>query len=345
MTEQITYYPEGALTLPHQYPYKDLHPAAAENKYLTGSMRGLESAMTQGKIIEAQAVLCDCRTMDLQVELGGGIRGIIPREEVCYLADGSPVKDIAIITRVGKPVQCRVTGFERNGNGETVVRLSRKAAQKECTEQFIGSLRTGDIIPARVTHLENFGAFVDIGAGIVSLITVDCISVSRIAHPRDRFAPGDFILSVVRQIDRETGRIYMSHRELLGTWEENAARFSESQTVTGIVRSIEEYGIFVELAPNLAGLAEYREDCLPGDGCSVYIKSIIPERMKIKLVMIDTCDPPPSMPLRYRIEPGCRHMDNWLYSPACCRRRVESVFTTEKEADVSRPSSAALIRP
>ena len=183
----------------------------------------------------------------------------------------------------------------------------------------------------------------DIGSGIVSLITVDCISVSRIAHPRERFTPGDFILSVVRQIDRDTGRIYMSHRELLGTWEENAARFSVSQTVTGIVRTIEEYGVFVELAPNLAGLAEYREDCIPGDGCSVYIKSILPERMKIKLVMIDTCDPPPAMPIRYRIAPGCTHLDHWIYSPLCCHRRVESVFSREEEP--VQPASAALLHP
>lgn len=331
--------------MPGQFPYSDLQNAAAENKYLTGSLRGLESAMSQGKIIEAQAVMCDCQTMDLQVDLGCGIRGIISRDEVCYSPDGTPAKDIAIITRVGKPVQCKVLGFHRNGNGEMVARLSRKAAQKECSEQYIRRLRTGDIIPARVTHLEPFGAFVDIGSGIVSLITVDCISVSRISHPRERFTPGEFILSVVRQIDKDTGRIYMSHRELLGTWEENAARFSVSQTVTGIVRSIEEYGVFVELAPNLAGLAEYREDCVPGEGCSVYIKSIIPERMKIKLVMIDTCDTPPSMPMHYKIEPGRTHIDYWLYSPLCCHRRVESIFTQETEDSATHPSSAALIHP
>ncbi|MBQ7921642.1 MAG: S1 RNA-binding domain-containing protein [Clostridia bacterium] len=343
MTERTVYYPEGALSLPGQYPYSDIQNAADENKYLTGSLRGLETAMAQGKIIEAQAVMCDCQTMDLQVELGSGIRGIIARDDVCYSHDGSPVKDIAIITRVGKPVQCKVLGFHRNENGEMTVRLSRKAAQQECSEQFITHLRPGDIIPARVTHLEPFGAFVDIGSGIVSLITVDCISVSRISHPRERFSPGEFILSVVRQIDKDTGRIYMSHRELLGTWEENAARFSVSQTVTGIVRSIEEYGVFVELAPNLAGLAEYRDDCVPGDGCSVYIKSIIPERMKIKLVMIDTCDTAPTMPIRYRIEAGCTHMDHWLYSPLCCHRRVESVFSREEES--THPTSAALIHP
>ncbi|MGL0910084.1 hypothetical protein ACSTB0_13670, partial [Faecalibacterium wellingii] len=42
---------------------------------------------------------------------------------------------------------------------------------------------------------------------------------------------------------------------LLGTWEENAAGFTVGETVVGIVRSVEEYGTFIEIAPNLAGLA------------------------------------------------------------------------------------------
>ena len=64
-----------------------------------------------------------------------------------------------------------------------------------------------------------------------------------------------FVKAVVKSIDRETGRIYVSHKELLGTWEENANNFNIGQTVSGIVRSIEPYGIFIELASNLAVLA------------------------------------------------------------------------------------------
>ena len=54
--------------------------------------------------------------------------------------------------------------------------------------------------------------------------------------------------------------------------------FSDGETVSGIIRSVESYGVFVELAPNLAGLAEYRNDVYPGQTAAVYIKSIIPEQ-------------------------------------------------------------------
>ena len=126
----------------------------------------------------------------------------------------------------------------------------------------------------------------------------------------------------------------MTLRELLGTWEENASVFEAGQTVRGIVRSVEDYGIFVELAPNLAGLAELRPcdtDAIRraiGHTAAVYIKSIVPERMKIKLVLIDVAsDLAPAQPLRYFITPqSTPHLSHWVYSPPTSRRVVETLF-------------------
>ncbi len=308
-TESRQYVPEGAIMK------KTVHRNRA----------AVEEAARRGTTAEAMCVLCDCTTMQLTVELPDGIRGIIPRDEAGWAPNGE-VKDIAIITRVGKPVQFKVTEIRENERGEVTAMLSRRAAQRECYEQYISRLVPGDVIPARVTHLEPFGAFCDIGGGIVSLLTVDRVSVSRISHPSDRFRSGEFIHAVVQSVE-EDGRIYLTHRELLGTWEENAAAFAPGQTVTGIVRSVEEYGVFVELAPNLAGLAESFEGACPGDACSVYIKSLIPERMKIKLVLIDTCGKAEVVPCRYFVDPDeVRHMDRWRYSPVECLKVVETEF-------------------
>lgn len=226
------------------------------NTELISSLSGLEYAMQHDMILEGMAMLCDGR-YDLHISLGD-MEGIIRRSEVAESRDGCAVKDIAVITRVGKPVCFKVRGFE-NYCGKTRAVLSRKDAQTECYDNYLLSLIPGDIIPAKVTHLENFGAFVDIGCGIPSLLSVDCISVSRISHPSDRLACGMNIMTVIKSIDYATGRIYVTQRELLGTWEENAANFAPGQTVAGIIRSVEQYGIFVELTPNLAGLAELRE--------------------------------------------------------------------------------------
>ena len=321
-----TYFPEGQLL------------TTAQNRDLTSSTAGLERALETGAIIEGTAVLCD-EHFTLHVEFPSlpGIRGVIPREEAVWSRDGEPPKDIAILTRVGKAVACKVIGLEEEGDRITV-RLSRRLAQAECVGRYLDTLVPGDIIRARVTHLENFGAFVDIGCGIPSLLSVDTISVSRISHPRDRLYNGQPLWVVVRSIDsdpRGNRRIFVSTRELLGTWEENAACYAPGQTVAGIVRSVEDYGVFVELAPNLAGLAEIR-DCdreavrgLIGRTAAVFIKSIIPERMKIKLVLIDTHrgEPLPTPRLHYFIRGGeVNHMDGWVYSPAGAKKRVETVF-------------------
>ena len=119
----------------------------------------------------------------------------------------------------------------------------------------------------------------------------------------------------------------MTHRELLGTWMENASRFCPGETVRGTVRSVKEYGSFIELTPNLSGLADMREGLSPGDGVSVFIKSIRPERMKIKLQVIEKLPPLAGPePPRYQITDG--RLEHWVYSPPNYEKvPVETDFT------------------
>lgn len=247
-----------------------------------------------------------------------------PRDEAALgIAEGT-TRDIAIISRVNKPVCYRITGFVKASDGTVIPQLSRRAVQQECQDNYIASLVPGDIIDARVTHLESFGCFVDIGCGIPSLIPIDAISISRISHPRDRFSPAQDIRAVVKALE-PGGRVSLSHKELLGTWSENAAMFSAGETVAGIVRSVEEYGVFVELSPNLAGLAEPREGVAVGQHASVYIKSLIPEKMKVKLIIVDSFEASwRAQPTRYFLTEG--HLNRWRYSPDCSDRLIETVF-------------------
>ena len=292
-----------------------------ENKNAILTPGALLDACREGRILEARALICDS-AHNLIVDLHG-IRGIIPREEGAIGIREGTVRDIAMISRVNRPVCFVVTEITRDENGTPIALLSRRKAQERCMEKFISHLRPGDVVDARITHLESFGAFADIGCGVVSLLPIDSISVSRIDHPRERFTVGMDIRAVVKST--ENRRITLSHKELLGTWEENAAAFAPGETVAGIVRSVEPYGIFVELAPNLAGLAEPKDGVSPGQQASVFIKSIVPGRMKIKLIIIETFeyDYRPDPPAYFFTE---RHMDRFTYSPAGCDRTVESLF-------------------
>jgi len=309
----------------NKYLYEGRIVGTKENREYISSLNGLEKARQEGKILEGVVKMCDSETLEMHIDLNG-IDGVIPKEESVY---GVPVKDIAIITRVGKAVAFKVIDIEKDENGTPRAILSRKEAQRECMENYLMDLVPGDIIPVKITHFEPFGAFVDVGCGIASLMSIDSISVSRISNPGDRFFPREELFAVVKSIDYESGRIYVSTKELFGTWEENASKFKVGQTVSGIVRSVESYGIFVELAPNLAGLAEIKEGVSVGEICSVYIKSIMKEKMQIKLVIIDSYsgEIQPQGGEKFFIDPTITaHIDYWRYSPDSCDRIIESRF-------------------
>lgn len=292
-----------------------------DNSVCMESVSSLCEAYREQKILEARATVCDANH-NLTVDLGC-IRGVIPRKEGALGIREGRVRDIAVISRVNRPVSFVITGFDRDESGATVATLSRELAQKRCMENYVSTLRVGDVVNARITHLETFGAFADIGCGIVALLPIDAISVSRIEHPCERFTVGMDIKAVIKSI--ENGRISLSHKELLGTWEENAQNFRAGETVAGIIRSVENYGAFVELSPNLAGLAESKDSVRVGQQASVYIKSINPEKMKVKLIIVETFDYKysPQKP-KYFFEG--EHMDEFLYSPPDCEKRIVSTF-------------------
>lgn len=290
------------------------------------SLPALKAALESGAILEAPVLRCDAERA-LHVELGG-FEGIIPREEALALWISGSGRDIALLSRVGKSVCFRVSQVGADEKGAPRVLLSRRIVQEEAKDYFLAHLRPGSVVTARVTHLESFGAFVDIGCGVIAMLPIESISVSRIPHPNQRFQVGQKILAAVAAIDTETPRFTMTHKELLGTWMENASRFQSGETVPGIVRSVKEYGCFVELAPNLSGLAERRTGVEEGDRVSVYIKSIRPERMKIKLQIIERLprEATPA-PLHYSVTDG--QLRRWVYSPPGYEHApVETVFTS-----------------
>jgi len=282
----------------------------------------LEKAASAGDIIEGRAIACD-KNGDLTVMLGEGI-GRIPRDLTAIGVKEGAVSDIAIISRVNKTVACRIIASSGR-EGEYL--LDRATVQREALEYMLSEFLPGDVVDGRVTHIEPFGVFVDIGFGIVGLLPVENISVSRIGHPKERFYTGQNIKVVIKTVDKISKRFGLSHKELLGTWEENASLFEIGQTVCGRVRSVEEYGVFIELTPNLAGLAEYNPDAVNGQEATVFIKNIIPEKMKVKLSIVDTFwreESERASPFKYFFKG--EHIDSFTYSPQRAPKLIETVF-------------------
>jgi len=285
----------------------------------------LQSAAADGSILEGCVDRCDGE-LALHLSLDG-IRGYIPPSEVLSPWISGAQREISVLSRVGRRVCFTVQSVTADEKGAPLALLSRADAQERALDWFLTNLRPGSVITARITSLAPFGAFADIGCGVIAMLPLEHISVSRISHPSDRFSSGQKILAVIRAMDPERRRFTLTHRELLGTWMENASRFQVGDTVTGIVRSIREYGTFIELTPNLSGLADNREGICEGDAVSVRIRSIRPENMKVKLQLIDRLPPPENpAPLRYQITDGV--LERWIYSPpGCVKTPVETDFT------------------
>ena len=266
-----------------------------------------------GQGVENREIFCClCTKCDefhnLHVDLGS-LRGIIPREEAALgIAEGR-TREIAILSRVGKPVCFQILGFDSSG---TAI-LSRRAAQLEARSYFFSTLRPGDILHAVVQNTTDFGVFCDIGCGFSALLRIDRCCISRLVTAADLYRPGQVIPVAVLAIDDAEGLIHLTGRELLGTWEENAEAFRQGQTVPGIARSVMPYGIFVELTPNLSGLAEPMPGIQVGDGVSVFIRAILPEKHKVKLTILDKLSAPLPPKPEFFITSG--HIGRWEYFP------------------------------
>ena len=291
------------------------------NKKYCYTLSQLSEAKNLKTVLESPVTMCDA-AHNLVVDLGC-MKGVIPRAEGAICISDGTTRDIALISRVGKPVCFIIDNIETDKNGNPFALLSRKKAQELCRNSIMNSSHSGDIVEAKITHLESFGAFCDIGCGNIALLPIDSISVSRISHPKDRFYVGENIRAVIKSI-ADDGKITLSHKELLGTWEENAGMFTAGQTVTGVIRSVENYGIFVEITPNLAGLAEPRQNVAAGQQASVYIKSIIPEKMKIKLIIIDSFGSGYSPEIKYFYKGDS--ITEWDYSPSDCSKHIFTKF-------------------
>ncbi len=267
----------------------------------------LRRAVDTEEICHGMCVKCD-EFQNLHVDLGN-LKGIIPREETAIGVREGTAKGFSIISRVGKSVSFRVLSVN-----DRIAILSRRAAQETVRAYYMTHAQPGDILPVIIQNPAPFGAFCDVGCGLPALMRIDRCCISRLENPAQLFRSGQSAYAVILNIDSGNGRIELSGRELLGTWEENAAMFRNGQTVTGVVRSIMPYGIFIELTPNLSGLAELQSDIAVGDNVSVSIRSIQHDKKKIKLKIQQLLPPGTrTRALQYFKTDG--HMDKWEYYP------------------------------
>ncbi|MBR3697625.1 MAG: S1 RNA-binding domain-containing protein [Clostridia bacterium] len=239
----------------------------------------LENAKQKGEILQGFVISCD-ENYNLHVNCGNNLFGVIPKNE--FELENN-IKPSIYKNKENCCVQFKVIDISENK-----ILLSRKAVKQEAFEWVKNDLKPGDIVSGIVKNIRPFGAFVEIGGGIVGLLHIEDISVSRIKSPGERLSIGQKINIMIKSIDQEKERICLSYKELLGDWEENIKGLEEKAVVDGIIKEADKYknGIFVELKPNLVAMAEYQENLKYGKKVKVIIKKIIKSKRKIKVVII-----------------------------------------------------------
>ena len=260
-------------------------PEGWNNEITKVDKTNIEEYIHNREILQGLVKECD-DNYNLHINFENGLNGIIPREEVEGIniqEDGLPKENLCT-GKVHKFVQFKVKDIDSQNR----LILSRKQVQQEALNYIKNSLEIGQKVTGIVKNIKPYGAFIEIGGGIVGLAHIEDLSVARIKTPHERLKIGQKLEVVVKSIDREQGKVILSYKEMLGSWEENAQKFTPGIKVKGKVRETEKNknGIFIELTPNLVGMAEYEEGLEYGQDVDVYIKKIDTNKKKIKLLIV-----------------------------------------------------------
>ena len=261
-------------------------PEGWNNEISQLNENNIGNCVEKNEILQGLVRRCD-DNYNLYVSFENGLTGIMPRQEVeaINLEDNGLPKTNLCTGKVHKFVQFKIKDAKDKNN----IIISRKEVQKEALDWVKNDLQEGTKVVGIVKNIQRYGAFIEIGGGVVGLAHIEDLSIARIKSPYERLNIGQKIEVVIKSINRETGQVILSHKELLGSWEENAQKFSPGTVVKGIVRETEKNknGIFIELAPNLVGMSEYQEGLEYGQTVDVYIKKIDNQRRKIKLSVMN----------------------------------------------------------
>jgi small subunit ribosomal protein S1 len=218
----------------------------------------LEAAFAHGLPVEGTVSAVNKGGVDVMI---GGVRAFCPISQL----DARHTEDAAAF--VGQKLQWRITRYEQAGRGANVV-VSRRAlleeAQAERAAELRGTLAVGAVVKGRVSALKEYGAFVDLG-GVEGMLHVSELGFQRVAHPKDLLSVGQEvevqILKIEKSDDAKKGyRIALSLKSLeKDPWSDVATRFYEGARASGVVRRLETFGAFVEVAPGVEGLLHVSE--------------------------------------------------------------------------------------
>ena len=169
---------------------------------------------------------------------------------------------------VGKTYSFKILQLRRGG--EDVVLSRREILEAEHTDEMKAvraTLIEGAVMTGRVARLTEFGAFVDLGAGVTGLVHLTELAHGRVVRASDIVSAGDRVPVKITKLDEATGKISLSVKQVVtDPWESVPTSFLVSKAYPGKIKRFADFGAFVELRREIEALAPAREFPPTGGG-------------------------------------------------------------------------------
>ena len=213
-----------------------------------------------------------------------GTRGFLPASLISnrYVSDLKPY--------IGKTMKLKITEIDPNKN--RLILSHKDLVEEEREEAFdkvASQLVVGDVIEGKVSRLTNFGAFIDVG-GVDGLVHISEISYKHVDKPSDVLKAGQDVKVKVIGIDNDRHRISLSIKQTEPSpFEQATADLSEGDIFEGEVKSLTNFGAFVEVTDGIQGLVHVSEISNKHvDKPSHVLK--VGQTVKVKVLNIDPSD-------------------------------------------------------
>jgi small subunit ribosomal protein S1 len=200
----------------------------------------------------------------------------------------------------GHVYQFRIIEYKEGGSNLVVSRRALLEDEQRANAAGVRqSIVVGAVMTGRVTSVRDFGAFVDLGAGVQGLLHVSEMAWSRVSNAADIIKPGEEITVKILRVDEEKQKISLGLKQLSADpWSTVPERYETGQARPGRVTRVAEFGAFVELEPGVEALAhastftptgrsgEWSSQVAPGMAGVFEILSIDLEKKRIGVALL-----------------------------------------------------------
>lgn len=198
--------------------------------------------------IEVDGIVKNLTDYGAFVDLGG-IDGLLHITDMAWRR----IKHPSEVVEVGQDLKVKVLKFDRERNR---VSLGLKQLGTDPWDNVGGTYPVGSIVKARVTNLTDYGCFAEIAEGIEGLVHVSEMDhTNKNIHPSKVVQVGDEVDVMILDIDEERRRISLGIKQTLpNPWEEFDKKHERGDKITGTIKSITDFGIFIGLDGGIDGL-------------------------------------------------------------------------------------------